>query len=93
MERTLQLLIPVLALAIPVAGVVFYGLHRLLRLRIEQVHAGVEAPSGAELEALRTEVAELRAELGEVHERLDFTERVLTQDRERQRIAGERQAD
>ncbi len=84
MERILQLLIPVLALAIPVTGIAFYGFQRVLRLRIEEARA--RGAGTAELEALRADVAELRAELGEVHERLDFTERVLIQHRDRQRL-------
>ncbi len=40
------------------------------------------------VERLDCEVQELRAELGEVHERLDFTERMLAQQRDAGRLPG-----
>ncbi len=40
----------------------------------------------ARMEQLDQEVQELRAELAEVHERLDFAERLLAQERERQAL-------
>lgn len=40
----------------------------------------------ARVERLDREVQELRAELGELHERLDFTERLLAQQREAGRL-------
>jgi hypothetical protein len=43
------------------------------------------------VERLDREVQELRAELGEVHERLDFAERMLTRQRDMEQLpAGER---
>ncbi len=43
---------------------------------------GAEGAQGAgEAAALREEVELLRAEVGELHERMDFTERLLTQQR------------
>ena len=44
------------------------------------------AADGGRVERLDREVQELRAELGEVHERLDFTERMLSQQREAGRL-------
>jgi hypothetical protein len=38
------------------------------------------------LEALEAEMGNLRAELSEVHERLDFTERVLAKTQEQRRV-------
>ena len=78
MEGTLALLIPVLALSIPVAAIFFGGIQKVMRLRIEEERAKHPDPAAAsELEALREEVAQLRDELDEVHERLDFTERIV----------------
>ena len=93
-KQVIALLIPIFALAIPLAGVIFYGLHKLARMRLEeaQVHAG--APSrGSEVEmaALRDEVGEVRRELGEVQERLDFAERLLSQAREVERLPNRRE--
>ena len=50
--------------------------HELRRLEIES--RGL--PSEVE-DTFRTEIDDLREELAEVHERLDFTERVLAQNR------------
>ena len=88
-KQILALLIPILALSIPVAAIVLNGLQKLARLRLEEarVRAGaLDHGSQAELAALREEVAELRGELSDVHERLDFTERLLSQSREAERL-------
>jgi hypothetical protein len=42
------------------------------------------------LEALETEVSNLRGELGEAQERLDFAERVLAQGQDARRVGPER---
>jgi hypothetical protein len=42
------------------------------------------------LEALEAEVSNLRGELGEAQERLDFTERVLAQGQDARRVGPER---
>ena len=42
--------------------------------------------STGEVEQLRTEVEELRGQLSEVHERLDFAERMLAKTREAERL-------
>jgi hypothetical protein len=53
-----------------------------------------EAPGGSELEAgldaLQDEVSQLRQELTETQERLDFTERLLAQGQESRRVDHER---
>lgn len=77
-------LIPIVALSIPVVAIVFNGLQKIARLRIEEakVKAGVLDGNGsAELSELREEVGEVRRELAEVQERLDFAERLLTSGR------------
>jgi predicted nuclease with TOPRIM domain len=86
-----QPLIPILALAIPLSGVVFYGLQKLARTRLEEarVRAGLLGKDGeAEIASLRDEVGDLRRELGEVQERMDFAERLLSQAREMDRLPG-----
>jgi hypothetical protein len=88
-KQIIVLLIPILALCIPVSAIVLHGLQKLARLRVEEarVRSGAaDQGSEAELTALRQEVAELRADLTEVHERLDFTERVLSQSRDTERV-------
>ena len=90
-RQTLVLFIPILALSIPVLGIVMGGILKLARLRFEEakVRAGV-LPDGAmaELEQMRGEVEQLRQELAEVHERIDFTERLLAQRREQDKLPG-----
>ncbi len=79
-RQTLALFIPILALAIPVAAVIFSGINKNMRLRVEEAkaRAGLNAETAAELDALAQEVQELRQELVEVSERMDFAERLLT---------------
>jgi hypothetical protein len=91
MQQVLPFFIPIVALSIPLAGVIFFGLQKLARTRLEEarVRAGELGPAGeAELTALRDEVGELRRELGELQERMDFNERLLTQAREMERLPG-----
>jgi hypothetical protein len=94
-KNIIALLIPIVALSIPLAGVIFYGLLKVARLRLEEarVHAGVLGKGDdAEIAALRDEIGEVRRELGEVQERLDFTERLLSQGRESDRLPGRRES-
>jgi hypothetical protein len=63
--------IPILALSIPVAAVIFNGLQKVARLRIEEakVKAGLlDGQSAADVTALREEMGEVRRELSEVQE-------------------------
>jgi predicted nuclease with TOPRIM domain len=84
-------LIPIVVLMIPVSAIVFSGLQKLAKLRIEEAKAragSVDAGAAGEVQALRDEVTELHRELEELNERMDFTERVLAQARERDRLPG-----
>jgi hypothetical protein len=58
------------------------------RLRRSPTDGPADLQAG--LEALEFEVSELRRDLGEAQERLDFTERMLTQAAESRRPAPER---
>ncbi len=58
---------------------------RLMKLK---ANAKPDESVVAELEDLRTEVAELREELGETVERIDFTERMLSRQRHDQLPPG-----
>lgn len=87
----MEILIPILALAIPVSAIVFNGLQKVWRLRIEEANVrarALGAEGSSDVEALRADMAELRQELEEVQERLDFTERVVLQNRDRYRVQG-----
>lgn len=84
---SLGVLIPILALAIPVLAITAGGLSKVYKLRIEEarIRAGQGEGPGAELDELRAEVEQLRRELGEVQERVDFTERLLARTADRDR--------
>ena len=52
-------------------------------------HHQVEGDVAAETEALQADVEELRHRLGEVEERLDFTERLLSRQKDSNLLPGE----
>jgi hypothetical protein len=83
-QHILALFIPILALSIPVIALVSRGLNRQAQIRLEEarIRAGALGGGEEELAALRAEVDDLRRELGEVQERVDFTERILAKPRD-----------
>jgi len=50
--------------------------------------AGRASRDGGDVERLRADVDDLRGQLADLHERLDFTERALAQQRDRGRLQG-----
>ena len=52
--------------------------------------SGRAGPDDQEVQALRSDVEELRRQLGEVQERLDFAERLLAQQADAARVAPPR---
>ena len=90
-KEVVALLIPIFALAIPVAAIVFHGLQRLARMRLEEARLRLgsgDKGTEAEITVLREEVGDLRHELSDLQERLDFTERLLSRTREAERLPG-----
>ncbi len=91
-RQMVALFIPIVALMIPIVAVMASAWQKTAKLRLDEARAraglldGVDA---AEVEALRGEVVELRGELEQVHDRLDFTERLLVQVRDRQALPGD----
>jgi Tfp pilus assembly protein PilO len=78
-----QFILLIVVAAIALAGVVLWPLMRAIARRIEG-GAGPDGRVQAELEQLRTRVGTLEAQqvhLAELEERLDFAERLLTQQR------------
>ncbi len=71
-------------------GVSFSPLGRALARRISGETRAIEgaARDTAEMDALQGEVADLRRELDEVHNRLDFNERMLAQARDKGLLGG-----
>ncbi len=79
------LLIPMIALSIPVVAIIVGGINKRAKWRLEEAQLRMgEGVDPEELDELRSEIDQVRAELGEMHERLDFTERLLTQSRDRE---------
>jgi hypothetical protein len=79
-HATLALLIPIMALAIPVAAIVFSGMAKIARARSEG--SAISPDTEARLQALEQEVGMLRQELTETTERVDFAERLLARGRD-----------
>ena len=85
-KQSLALLIPIIALSIPVLGLAFAGFQRYAKLRLEETRLKMQGGnSSQDVEALRSEMDDLRRELGEVQERLDFAERLLARPEVRDR--------
>lgn len=82
--ETLGIMIPILGLSIPIVAIIVSGINKRAKWRLEETQLRMsEGVHAEELDELRSELDQVRAELGEVHERLDFTERLLTQSRDR----------
>ena len=70
---------------IPIAAILAWGAVRIVT--IQSQHKKSDDPETSErLQALENEVGSLRQELGETQERLDFTERMLSQQRSPDRL-------
>ncbi len=67
-------------------GIPAFTVLRIARLRAER--RDLPADVTARIEALETGMQDLQQQLGETQERLDFTERMLSQAREDRRIGG-----
>lgn len=68
--------------------VLLVGLRMFLNYRVRRLGAGGEqvAHLAEQVDTLRGDLADTRADLAEVHERLDFAERLLTQARDEGRL-------
>ena len=78
----LALLIPLTALGIGLVAVVMKGMQRNAELRIREL----EVRNGGTSEGDSQAIEEIRHELAEIQERLDFTERMLAQKKEGERL-------
>jgi hypothetical protein len=79
-RQAVALLIPVMALAIPVTAIVFGSLVKMAKLKADAQRGPLASPdTDNRLAALEDEVVTLREDLSETQERLDFTERLLAQ--------------
>ena len=72
-RHVIALFIPLLALAIPVAAIIFHGLQKLARTRLEEARlrlGAMDGETGAEIEAealLQESLSGLRRTLGPSH--------------------------
>lgn len=79
-RQIMALMIPVLALSIPVVAIISSSVLKLARIKAEAQRASLVNPElESRMAALEEEVVSLRHELVETQERLDFTERLLAQ--------------
>lgn len=82
-KQALAMLIPILALSIPVVAIVMTNLVKMQRFKADAARGSTLNPdTEARMAALEDEVSALRQELGEAQERLDFTERLLSKGKE-----------
>jgi len=68
-----------LAPLIPVAAILAWGAIKIAKIKAQGRAGAADPDANARLQAVETELGTLRQELGEVHERLDFAERLLAQ--------------
>ena len=66
---------------VPVAAILVFGAVKIAKIKAQAggLAGAADPEAAARLEALESELGSLRQELGEVHERLDFAERLLAQ--------------
>ncbi len=79
-----ELAVAIAILTTSVGGVTVLGM--LARAAIKKWSQQRQSLDSAEVHELRNAITQLAAEVSELHERLDFTERVLTSQRGPQRL-------
>ncbi len=72
---------------VPIAAIIAFAAVKIAKLKTA-APASLPADVSARLETLEQRVDGLQQELSETHERLDFTERLLSQARDERRIGG-----
>jgi hypothetical protein len=78
-RQEMALLIPIIALTIPVVAIIFGSLVKMAKLKADAQRGAMASPEvDGRIAAIEEEVVSLRHELIETQERLDFTERLLT---------------
>ena len=78
-KQVVALFIPIFALLILIAAIVGGMLLKLQKAKLEEARLRAGDPGVlAEVDELRNDLQQVRGELAEVQERLDFTERMLT---------------
>lgn len=85
-RQSLALLIPIIALSIPVVAIIINGLVKVAKYRAMEGGAEGGGELRGRLDALEQEVDIMRHELSETQERLDFAERMLSQGDQTRRL-------
>ena len=70
---------------IPIAAILAWGAVRIASIQAEH-KKGADPDTSDRLQVLESEIGTLRQELSEAQERLDFTERLLAQQRPPERL-------
>lgn len=74
----LALLIPIGGIAIVVVSIIMGDLKKIARMRLEEAQLRTQGGENSdEVQALRSELENVRRELSELSERVDFAERLL----------------
>jgi hypothetical protein len=81
----------VIALMIPIVAIVCFSMVvlRIYSIRVAARRGSIGGDTLERLDAMEQELATVRQELAEAHERLDFTERLLAKGQEARRIGGD----
>jgi len=88
-RHSLALLIPILALSIPVVAIIMGSMVKMAKLKAESQRVALPSPeTDARIAQLEDEVHSLRQELAETQERVDFTERLLAKRSEGPQLKG-----
>jgi hypothetical protein len=78
-KQAIALFIPIFALMIPIVAIVGSIMLKIQKAKVEEARLTSGDPTVlAEVDELRQELQQVRGELSEMQERLDFTERMLT---------------
>jgi hypothetical protein len=82
-----------LVIALIIGGISFGGIRALLivvKAWAKRMEGGGRSVDSGEIEDLREHLTRLNGDVAELQERLDFAERMLAQQREPDRLKGER---
>ena len=85
-KQILALFIPIMALGIGLVAVVMGGLTKRAKLKSDGQRGNLPGEVESRMAALEDDVNNLRRELGETQERVDFTERMLAQRSEQKQL-------
>ena len=78
-KQTLGVMIPIIALLIPISAIIGSFMLKIQKAKLDEARLRSGDPGVlAEVDELRNELHQVRGELAEVQERLDFAERLLT---------------